>query len=180
MKKLLRGLLITAVIIALGGVAMSWMYTQDVSEELTRLRRESRSDIVYLRTRVREFESELTASLLNQLDPPYEAVDGEEAPSAEQDPPHTEPWTEEVTVPTHQAPETQAPTVGLPDSEANEATYFLSEYQGMIGVFDNSGNLLRTINVFVMTLPETERASLEIGIPIFSTEELDSLLEQYE
>jgi hypothetical protein len=180
MKKFLRGLGVTAVIIAIGGVAMSWMYTQNVSEELTRLRRESRSDIVYLRTRVRELESELTACLLNQLEPPSEAVDGEEAPPVEQDTPAPEAGTEAVTVPTHQAPETQTPTLDLPDSEATDAEYFLSEYQGVIGVFDNSGNLLRTINVFVMTLPEAERVSLKIGIPVFSWEELDSLLEQFE
>jgi hypothetical protein len=180
MKKFLRGLGVTAVIIAIGGVAMSWMYTQNVSEELTRLRRESRSDIVYLRTRVRELESELTACLLNQLEPPSEAVDGEEAHPVEQDTPAPEAGTEAVTAPTHQAPETQTPTLDLPDSEATDAEYFLSEYQGVIGVFDNSGNLLRTINVFVMTLPEAERVSLEIGIPVFSWEELDSLLEQFE
>ncbi len=182
MKKFTKGLLFAAIIIAIGGVILSALYTQTVSDELTRLRRESRSDIVYLRTRVRELESELTACLLSQWDPPSEAVDGVEDVSDDtseitQD---SESRTEEVTVPTHQAPETQKPTAELPNQEGCDAVYVLSEYQGVIGVFDNSGELFKTVNVFVMTLPETERAALEIGIPAYSYEELCALLKQYE
>lgn len=182
MKKFLMGLLVTAVIVSLGGVALSGLYTQTVSDELGRLRRESRSDIVYLRTRVRELESELTACLLNSWEPPSEAVGGNDVPTAdtEHDGQATEALTEVVTVPTHQAPETQPPEETVPDGELRSAAYILSEYQGIIGVFDDSGKLLKTVNVFVMTLPEAERACLEIGIPAYSYAELCLLLEQYE
>lgn len=182
MKKLMKGLLITAIAIAIGGVILSALYTQTVSDELTRLRRESRSDIVYLRTRVRELESELTACLLGQWQPPSEAVGGSEDLSEDtcEVTDNHESQKEEVTVPTHQAPETQAPTVQSPDQEGCDAVYVLAEYQGMIGVFDHYGKLLQTVNVFVMTLPEAERAALEIGIPAYSYEDLCTILKQYE
>ena len=167
---------------ALGVAILSTLYTQTVSEEVTRLRRESRSDIVYLRTRIRELESELTASLLNSLDPPSEAVggDGETEPDTDAATDTAGSVTEAVTIPTHQTPETQSPTVGAPETDASAALYLLTEHNGVIGVYDESGELLRTVNVFVMTLPEAEREALEVGIPAYSYEEMCDLVERYE
>ncbi len=182
MKKIMKGLVITVAIVALGWSILSTLYTQTVSEELTRLRRESRSDIIYLRTRIRELESELTASLLNFGNPPSEAVGGD----CESDPStdvttETEGWvTEAVTVPAHKAPETQSPILDAPETEASVALYLLTEHNGVIGVFDASGELLRTVNVFIMTLPEAEREALKVGIPVYSHEEMCRLVEQYE
>lgn len=181
MKKLMNGLLIALAVVLLSGLILSALYTQTVSDELTRLRRESRSDIVYLRTRIRELESELTESLLLAF-PPSQNVGGtgETETGTDSDADSDESLTEAVTVPTHQAPETQSPTLEIPETEALAAAYLLTEHNGMIGVFDASGELLKTVNVFVMTLPEAEREALEVGIPAYSYEEMCKLAERYE
>ena len=189
MKKLTKGLLIAVAVVALGWSVLSTLYTQTVSHELTRLRRESRSDAVYLRNRIKELESGLTSLLFDRSNPPSEAVDGDgltdTSPNAGQDtasrePNTAEPSTEAVTLPTHKAPETQAPGMDLPESDQPTAQYLLCEHNGIIGVFDASGELLRTINVFVMTLPEAEREALAVGIPAFSHGELGELVSRYE
>ncbi len=179
MKKLTTSLLITAVIAVFAWLCVSTAYTYTVSEEVTRLRREGRSDLVYLRTRIRELESELTSVLLNGTQGPTESVDGE--PETEADTlADTAPETEAITVPTHQAPETQAPAEPLPETESPAALYLLTEHNGLIGIFDASGELVRTLNVFVFTLPEAEREALRVGIPAYSTEEMLRLAAQYE
>lgn len=184
MKKWMKILMISAAVVALGGLILSAAYTHTVEDEVTRLRRESRSDIVYLRTRVRELESDLTASLMERLDPPTEAVDGdisdETLHETLADTVTDTPDTEAVTVPTHKAPETEEPSAALPETELPAAMYLLTEHNNIIGVFDASGELVRTVNVFVMTLPEAEREALAVGIPAYSYEEMCGILEQYE
>ncbi len=176
MKRMIKGLMIAAAVLVLVGLGVSAGYTHTVSEEVTRLRRESRSDIVYLRTRVRELESELTASLLGML-PPAEAVDGEASD-------FTEGGTEAVTVPAHKSPETQSPaeetTTEAAETVAPTAMYIVAEHEGVIGVFDAAGELVKTVNVFTLTLPESERDALKAGIPVYSHEEMCALVEQYE
>lgn len=202
MTRVLKILTVAAALVALCGVILSAAYTQTVEEEVTRLRRESRSDIVYLRTRVRELESMLTAELAGRLEPPDLPVDGvpEDTMESTEDPATTDeaetagdtessveddvpedgtaadepdtllPESEEVTVPTHNSPETAAPT----------ALYTLAAYNGMIGVFDQGGELVRVINVFVMTLPEAEQEALAMGIPAYSEEEMRQIAERFE
>jgi hypothetical protein len=203
MTRVLKILTVAAAMVALCGVILSAAYTQTVDEEVTRLRRENRSDIVYLRTRVRELESMLTAELAGRLDPPDLPVDGvpedtietaatdeaetdsdtessAEDSTAEGDVPEDGtaadepdtllPESEEVTVPTHNSPETAAPT----------ALYTLAAYNGMIGVFDQGGELVRVINVFVMTLPQAEQEALAMGIPAYSEEEMRQIAERFE
>jgi hypothetical protein len=203
MTRVLKILTVAAALVALCGVILSAAYTQTVEEEVTRLRRESRSDIVYLRTRVRELESMLTAELAGRLEPPDLPVDGvpedtdpeevttDEESAEENDTSDTRPEentdgetdedtvgepdtqlpeSEEVTVPTHNSPETAAPT----------ALYTLAAYNGMIGVFDQGGELVRVINVFVMTLPEAEQEALAMGIPAYSEEEMRQIAERFE
>ena len=189
MKKLLKALIGLYAVSALVGVLLSAAYTQTVSEELARLRRESRSDIVYLRTRVRELEGELKTSFLDRWaeSPETEAsVDTEdvtdlpETETAADTEAGTEVGEEAVTIPTHSSPETAEPDGDTVDTAAPVALYLLTVHEGRIGVLDASGELLRTVNVFVMTLPEAEQEALAVGIPAYSEEEMLSLLEQYE
>ena len=88
------------------------------------------------------------------------------------------PSTEEVTLPTHQSPETEAPTEDAP--ETISALYLIAERDGVIGLFDASGELLQVANVFVMTLPEADRKALAVGISAGSLEEALSILYMYE
>ena len=131
--------------------------------------------MVYLRTRIRELESELTSLLLDRTEPETEAVESE-ADTAESPAPETE----AVTVPTHQSPETQPSEETSPSPELSATAYTLTEHNGLIGIFDASGALVRTLNVFVMTLPEAEREALRVGIPAYSYEEMLRLAQQYE
>lgn len=179
MKKWKLSLLVAAAVTVVGWLCLSTAYTQTVSREVTRIRREGRSDIVYLRTRIRELESELTSLLLGEREPNSEAVDGVPETEAETFS-DTNAETEVVTVPTHQAPETQPSIDTAPETNAPVASYLLTEHNGVIGVFDASGELVRTLNVFVMTLPEAERAALQVGIPAYSYEEMLHLVQQYE
>ena len=179
MKRILKSLLFAVAAVALVGLGLSAAYTHTVSEEVSRLRRESRSDIVYLRNRVRDLESELSATLLecftSSSDLSVEAVDGDGVEDTARDGDETE----AVTIPAHKSPETQA-SEEIAETDVPAALYLVTEHEGIIGVFDAAGELVRTVNVFTGTLPEAERKALQVGIPVYSPEEMRRLVEQYE
>ena len=194
MSKTAKGLLIAALCVLATWAGLSTLYTYSVAEELTMLRREERSDTVYLRCRIRELESELDARLGETFPTPSEPVGGEvttervtegevtapkpaesEAATETEVPTESEGMTEDITLPTHNSPETLPPAETLP-----AAPYLVAAHQGIIGIFDATGALLRTANVYVMTLPPSDRAALEVGIPAEDWEAALSLLEQYE
>ncbi len=189
MSKCTKGLLIAALCVLSTWLGLSCLYTYSVSEELTLLRRESRSDTVYLRHRVRELESELNANRGMGMLPPSAPAGGEaedteavtdsgESDSAADTAPTAPDGKEEVTLPTHQSPETQSPAE---DETASPASlYLIAEQDGVIGLFDASGAMLRSVNVFVMTLPEADREALSVGIPAYSWGEALELLERFE
>ena len=191
MSKCTKGLLIAALCLLTTWLGLAYLYTYSVSEELAMLRREDRSDTVYLRCRIRELESKLTAGLQEVL--PAEPVGGvgEEttAPAETEEERESEtvtdtavetaaPDTEAVTLPVHQSPETQAPSE--PETAIPPSLYLIAEHKGIIGLFDASGELLRSVNVFVMTLPEAEREALAVGIPARSWSEAVEMLDRYE
>ena len=189
MSKTTKGLLIAAFCILATCVVLSTLYTYSISEELSLLRREGHSDVVYLRSRIRDLESEL-ADHQAVTSPPTEikdptigitgggsaAEDSETIPAVENDE-----STEDVTIPTHSSPEagpsdeTEASLGIIPVSP-----YLVAAYEGMIGVFDATGALLKTANVYIMTLPESDQSALEVGIPADSWAEALRLLDMYE
>ncbi len=186
MRKLTKGLLVAIVAVSLGWSLLSSLYTHEVAEKLSELRRDSRNDVIYLRCRIRELESELSADLLEQV---YGAVKPTDDPVQDESSVDTstqngtssdksEAITEEATVPTHESPETQRPEDSA--EETRQALYLLAEHEGRIGVFDAGGELLRTLNVFVMTLPTSDREALTVGIPAYSWQEMCELTERYE
>ena len=67
----------------------------------------------------------------------------------------------------------------LNDEIANEetVTFILKNYNGVIGVFDQSGILTDIIDVDIKSLPEQDRTMLEAGIWARSRQELASLIE---
>ena len=67
-------------------------------------------------------------------------------------------------------------TEALP-SEA-PTSYIIRAHEGTIGVFDNDGDLLSTVNVALMTLPEADRVALESGIVVESMEEVQEILDK--
>ena len=194
MSKTAKGLLIAALCVLTTWVGLSTLYAHSLSEELTLLRREGRSDTVYLRSRIRELESELTVYLGEVFTAPSAPMGGEastegltdgetvtEKETVGETAPQKPADTEGVTLPTHNSPETVPSEDSLPTPEtAPAAPYLVAAHNGIIGLFDASGALLKTVNVYLMTLPEADRAALTVGIPAGDWEEALELLGRYE
>ena len=191
MSKTVKILLITAFCVLVLWAGLATLYTYSVSEELTLLRREGRSDIVYLRCRIRDLESELSARSDESDNPPTVSVDdstnvmnsetsSDSVGITAGKPAESEEATEGVTIPTLNAPETTPPTDAelLPET-IPASPYLVSAHEGIIGIFDATGALLKTANVYIMTLPAADRVALEVGIPAGSWAEALRLLEMY-
>ncbi len=173
MKKLTKTLLIAALIAIVGWTALSTLYTHALSDRLATLRTESHSNLIYLRGRIRELESELTAALLSghpttppEVDRPVDVPPETTAP--EQDTTPEEPDTEAVTLPVHNSPE-PAPS-----------GYRLAISEGRIAVFDPAGDRLETLNVFVHTLPACDREALLSGISLPTWADVLLYIERYQ
>ena len=67
-------------------------------------------------------------------------------------------------------------TINTPD----EDTLFIAkEYFGKIGIFDELGVLIDTIEIYTKTLPQADQIMLREGIRLSSEEALDALIEDY-
>ena len=65
------------------------------------------------------------------------------------------------------------------ESTVAAAVYTVKAVDGKIAIFDQSGALVRTLNVAVATLPRADREQLAVGIVINGEEELNALIEDY-
>ncbi len=191
MKRLKKVFIISAIAIAVIGSVLTSVYTCTLAGKLSELKRSTHTDAVYLRARIRELESELTARVLDRLEQiaaPSSPVGGDAETDLETNRPETEtesdpnesetnPDTEEVTLPIHHSPV----TLPLPmEPESPSSLYIIAEHNGVIGVFDAEGALLETVNVFVLTLPEEDLEALTVGIPAYSWEEAMEIAGRYE
>lgn len=174
MKNHMKVILISVITLALFWTLMLTVYTGSIAEELKLLRREKLSDNLYLRCRIRELESNLTSALLKDPETEDKPVWGN--PSADGETDTNDSPTEEITLPTHDSPETIPPEG---PGHTSSARYILAEYEGILGVFDETGKLLRTVNVYVMTLPLADREALSVGIPAYSEEDMEELIRKY-
>jgi hypothetical protein len=78
------------------------------------------------------------------------------------------------------APETEGVAdETIPSYESPEPLYTVRAHEGIIGIFDADGTLCRSVNVFVMTLPEADREALAAGIPAYSEEEMRLIAERF-
>jgi len=66
------------------------------------------------------------------------------------------------------------------ESTEQSETYTVREYNEKIGVFSSDGILVRTVDVYVKTLPEADRRMLREGIEITGEKQLNSLIEDYD
>ena len=190
MSKTTKGLLIAAFCVLTLWAGLATLYTYSVSEELTTLRREGRSDMIYLRCRIRDLENELSARPDGSDDTPTVSIEEDTTDHVKDESPSdsdestldrpVEEATEAVTIPTLNAPETIPPTESETTIETIPvAPYLVAAHEGIIGLFDATGALLKTANVYTMTLPAADRAALEVGIPAGSWAEALRLLEMY-
>ena len=62
---------------------------------------------------------------------------------------------------------------------SGEMNHTVQEYNGIIGVFDGDGALVKEIDIEVSSLPESDREDLAIGIRVYSSDELEKLIEQF-
>ena len=77
-----------------------------------------------------------------------------------------------------------APQNIIPQTEPNSETeeeriWLIREYEGRIGIFDEDGTLLDMIDIYVKTLPETDKRLLKDGIRITSEQALRAIIEDY-
>lgn len=65
-------------------------------------------------------------------------------------------------------------------SIAMNEKFILREYEGRIGIFvAGEKEPLEVLNVFVFTLPTTDRAALKIGITVYGADALRTLIEDF-
>ncbi len=140
-----------------------------------------------------ETDTELKVETDTETDPQEESTSEPESESISEPESESEAETESesVTLPTHESqetdpvepettePETTTPSPSVP-SETPTEMYIITTHNGRIGVFDATGTLVRTVNVFVFTLPEADRKALEVGIPAYSRAEADRIAGKYE
>jgi hypothetical protein len=195
MKHVTNILLFGLLTLSLLWSGLSTLYAQELSRELTCLRRDNRSDTVYLRNRVKELEAEIKEHIRLPLQPVggnashdwntdveetrrEEETDTSEA-TGEDTQKNSDPVTEEVTIPVQNSPET-VPSEDIPTVESTpSALYVVAEHRGILGVFAPTGELIRTVNVLVATLTSADREALQLGIPAYSEQELIKILEAY-
>lgn len=65
------------------------------------------------------------------------------------------------------------------ETTAQEEIFMLKEYNGIIGVFNESGTLTDIIEVEIKSLPRQDQTMLGTGIWAFSRQELAALIEDY-
>ncbi len=101
-----------------------------------------------------------------------------EPPFTETDPPaDTESESDITETPPKDTEAAPSETTALP-IEPNDSSYTVCAYEGVIGVFDGDGALIETVNVALMTLPEADRAALEVGIEAASMDEVQRILDK--
>lgn len=190
MKKLTKILLVCTLVLALGGSALSSALAITVSQALKDLKQKNVCDVITLRARVSELEGTLGKGLSALADkaaqvfaPAEDDGNGEndgqavEAPAGEQDPDRV---AGEVTLNEAHAAEPAAEPSADPSADPEAAPYVVAEYRGIIGVFDGEGNLLRTVNVSISTLPDADRAALADGIQAMSWQDMMDIVGQYQ
>ena len=64
-------------------------------------------------------------------------------------------------------------------SEISTGRFWVREHEGVIGVFDEDGNLQYTVEIYIKTLPEKDRLLLRDGIFACDKNELLEILGDY-
>ena len=92
-----------------------------------------------------------------------------------QDPPQSSTQTEYIYVTLGESEQ--------PDKETDPPTvtvYTVREHMGKIGVFSDDGTLIRVIDVYVKTLPESDRRMLKEGFEVIGKTQLNKIVEDYD
>ena len=66
------------------------------------------------------------------------------------------------------------------ETTENEKIYLVREHMNKIGIFDESGTLIKVLEVYVKTLPEADKRMLEEGFEIVGEKQLNAIIEDYD
>ena len=87
--------------------------------------------------------------------------------------------TQIIYIPIITETETEKITEDQIESETEGFIYTVKSYEGKIGIFTDSGALVRVLEVYIKTLPKTDQNLLEKGVLVTSEAELRSIIEDY-
>lgn len=183
MKKLIRGLVVVTLLLSWGGTALTAAFAINLRDALTSYRQKNLRENLSLRARLSQIEDVLESGadrLLGEETSPNGNAAAADAPAAtlpvagDESAPSDATSTDEVTNPGAHAAE--EPTA---EASGRSAAYRISEYRGIIGVFDSDGVLIRTVNVRVDTLPTVDQEDLAIGIVAATWQEMMDIVGAY-
>lgn len=181
MRKLTKVLLAGALLLSLGGSAAATAAAVTINNALEELRCRSISSDLTIRSRVDQLESVLTEKLPGLMDKALDVfspvdnalADGHDAaPAAE----GALPADADID-PADGIGEVTSPALHAVDAPAE--VYVIRAYNGIIGVFDADGLLIKTVNTAMSTLPVSDREALEEGITVGSFEEMNGIMDMY-
>ena len=162
MRKLTKGLIVTALLFSWGGTALTAAFAANLRDTLTAFRQKNLRENLNLRARLAQVESAVEAGADKLLgvgtEPDGNAVQADapaQATPAESTSGRLPADTDGVGEVTHAGAHAAEEPVGTQPAEA--CAYRVTEYRGIIGVFDGDGRLMRTVNVRVDTLPAVDR-----------------------
>lgn len=68
---------------------------------------------------------------------------------------------------------------GIDNISCSDSIYMLKEYNGIVGIFNEAGILVDTLDINVKSLPRQDQIMLGTGIWAMSRQELAALIEDY-
>ena len=87
--------------------------------------------------------------------------------------------TQIVYIPIITETDSEAITETQIENETTEFIYTVKSYEGKIGIFTDSGALVRVLEGYIKTLPKADQNMLEKGVLVTSEAELHSIIEDY-
>ncbi len=172
--KIAFAVLLCVTILSVGASVVCAVIAGNVAESF----RDYRSSVI---TALSSLHAQLSSSkqaftdALNYLDGAQASQDASEPET--QTLPQSEKITEKLEQDTADALKQDKPSPQ--ESTVAAAAYTVRSVDGQIAIFDQSGKLVRTLNVAVATLPRADREQLAVGIVINGEEELNALIEDY-
>ena len=71
-------------------------------------------------------------------------------------------------------------TPDVEDTQESDTVYTIREHMGKIGIFVEDGKLIRVIDVYVNTLPESDKRMLRQGFEIIGISRLNKIIQDYD
>lgn len=66
------------------------------------------------------------------------------------------------------------------ETTEKEKIYLVREHMNKIGIFDESGTLIKVLEVYVKILPEADKRMLDEGFEVIGEKQLNAIIEDYD